>query len=261
MGLKEAFKKQQENTETKPELTTKLVVDSVVDSAVQVIAELKAEKSKEPKPILKLVPSKGVRQTENANFPCDACGKFDILTELGKVLLCSECSVKEAEAIRNSTPEVKEAVVNHPAIQASIEKLNPEIYEKTLAQIDVPIYAKGKEDRYTEFFNRDYDIDKMSDEQLRDSIIEDGNTLFEVKVRQQKKIISLKERLAKKTEKEREKFRLDDLTYKPDNLEESPLAKPKKTQKEKALDSLKSLGLDSSDLSSLLARFAKKEGK
>lgn len=253
MGLKDSLVSAKKKAEDeKPKLTEDLVISSLVDSIVALKEETKEVKQIKPKLIFS--PSKGLKKTE-FSVSCEACGREDICYEVGKLLLCEPCSLIELEAYASAKKEEK-VIVEDPAIKASIAALNPEKFEKTLAQDDTPFYARGKKDKYYEFFNRSYDIDKMSDEELRDSIIADGETLFEVKVKQQKKIIVLKERLAKKTQAERDKFRLDDLLYK-SNEEDSPLAKPVKSAKEKALDSFTKLGLNADDMKSFMARVAR----
>lgn len=259
MGLKDSVAKAIPVVFVKetPKITEKLVVDSYVAALSDVTEEIKKEKAV-PRPKTTYVASQGIRKTCES-FICESCGTLDICIEFDKLLLCeTTCAPKEVEALKNATPVEAFKPEPHPAVIASIARLNPEHYEKTLAQDDTPLYAKGREELYYEFFNRDYNIANMTDEQLRDSIIADGAVLFEVKVKQQKKIISLKERLAKRTEKEREKFRLDDLEYKPNLEEESIFSKPKKSAKDKAIDSLKGLGLDADDMKNLLAKFAKK---
>jgi hypothetical protein len=212
-----------------------LIVNSLTEALTSAIVQRKIEL----RPKLTFVPSKNKKLTAEP-FNCEACGKLDICTEIGKLLLCDSCSEKELEIIKQEGNTLKDTTKDNGVWSASINNLNPEVVEQ-----DAPLYAKGREDKYFEFFNRSYDIDKMTDEELRDSIIADGDILFEVKVRQQKKVIRLNERAAKKTAEERKKLRLDDLTYNPEQkIELEKERKAPRDKKQQGEDALKSLGLD-----------------
>jgi hypothetical protein len=175
--------------------------------------------------------------------------------EVGKLLLCeTSCASKELEALKQVEDNPKDTSKNNGIWQPPIDK------QKETIEVEPPSWAKGNDRKYWDFFNRNYDIDLMTDEQLRDSIIEDGLILFEVKTRQLKKVISFNERVAKRTKEEREKLRLGDLTYIPEQSfseEKSPIEQVRKQRNkvQQAEDALAKLGLGGDDLKKMLTKF------
>lgn len=252
MGLKDSLAKVAQEVEKPKVLDIKQIITNALVETV--IAEEKQE-FKPLKPKLVYKPSLNCKVTEFSAL-CESCSKSDILREVSGILLCVECATRELETIAKKVAvQQKEDSKKDGIWKASIDNL-------TKLDTETPHWAKGKEDRYFEFFNRDYDISKMSDEELRDSIIADGESLFEIKVKQLKKVITLKERAAKRSAEERKKLRIDDLSYiasngvVPEGEEISPLVSVRKqrTKEQQAEDALKALGLGG-DLEMLKKKF------